>query len=74
MANKRKWSELSSGAKALIVVGSIIELTLTAFALKDLRSRSSDQVRGPKWLWRLLAFVQPVGPVSYLVLGRKRSS
>lgn len=70
---KKKWSDLSSGAKAMVVVGGIIELALTTFALKDLRGRSRDAVRGPKWLWRLVAFVQPVGPIAYLVLGRRSS-
>lgn len=71
MANKKKWSELSSGAKALVVVGAAIELVLTTVALKDLRSRTRDEVRGPKWLWRLVAFLQPVGPLAYLVFGRR---
>lgn len=71
MANKKKWSELSAGAKALVVVGAAVELVLTTVALKDLRSRTRDEVRGPKWLWRLVAFVQPVGPLAYLVFGRR---
>ncbi len=74
MANKRKWSDLSSGAKALAIVGSIIELALTATALRDLRGRDRDAVRGPKWLWRLAAFVQPVGPITYLLLGRRKEA
>ena len=71
MAKKQKWSELSTGAKALIVVGAAVELVLTTVALKDLRSRTRDEVRGPKWLWRLVTFVQPVGPIAYLLLGRR---
>jgi hypothetical protein len=71
MANKKKWSELSSGAKALVVLAAIAELVLTTVALKDLRSRTRDELRGPKWLWRLVSFVQPVGPIAYLVLGRR---
>jgi hypothetical protein len=71
MAKKKKWSELSSGAKALVLVGAAIELVLTTVALKDLRSRTSDELRGPKWLWRLVSFVQPVGPIAYLLFGRR---
>jgi hypothetical protein len=71
VANKKKWSELSTGAKALVVLVGVMELALTTVALKDLRSRTGDDVRGPKWLWRLVAFVQPVGPAAYLLLGRR---
>ena len=69
---KRRWSDLDPRAKAAIVVGSLVELVLTSVALRDLKRRPSSQVRGPKFLWRLLAFVQPVGPVAYLLLGRRR--
>lgn len=71
MANKKKWADLPAGAKALVVVGSIIELVLTTVALRDLHGRGKDAVRGPKWLWRVVAFVQPVGPILYLLFGRR---
>jgi hypothetical protein len=29
-------------------------------------------VNGPRWLWKIAFFVQPFGPVGYLILGRKR--
>jgi hypothetical protein len=49
-----------------------VELALTATALVDLAKRPAAQVRGPKPLWALGCFVQPVGPVAYLTLGRRR--
>jgi hypothetical protein len=70
---KKRWSELDPTAKRAIIIGSIIELVLTTVALRDLKRRPSSQVRGPKILWRLLAFVQPVGPIAYLLLGRRSS-
>ena len=70
---KKQWSELSPGARAGLVVAAVVELVLTTVAMRDLSRRSRAEVRGPKWLWRLVAVVQPVGPVAYLVLGRRRS-
>lgn len=70
---KRQWSELSPEARAGVVLGAVIELVLTTIAMRDLSRRDRAQVRGPKWLWRLLAVVQPVGPIAYLALGRRRS-
>jgi len=66
----RKWSDLSSRQKTLIVVGATVELALTGYALVDLSRRPGACVRGPKLLWAGVAFVQPVGPIAYLTLGR----
>lgn len=68
----RKWSEMSPRSRAGVVVLSVIELVLTATALRDLAGRDRSAVRGPRWLWALGCFVQPVGPVLYLALGRRR--
>lgn len=68
---KKRWSELSPTARAAVVVGGLIELVLTAFVQRDLSKRSADEVRGPKLMWRLVSFVQPVGPIAYLLAGRR---
>jgi hypothetical protein len=49
-----------------------VELALTATALVDLARRPRDLVRGPKALWFLGCFVQPVGPIAYLTIGARR--
>ena len=71
MVQKKRWSELSPGARTGIVVGGVVELILTTLALRDLVTRPARQVRGPKPLWALGCFVQPVGPVLYLLVGRR---
>lgn len=70
MARKR-WSELSAGQRAAIVAGGAVELVLTTVALVDLARRPASQVRGAKVLWAASCFVQPVGPMAYLALGRR---
>jgi hypothetical protein len=72
MAKKKRWSELSFEQRVAIVVGAIVELVLTSIALRDLAKRPSREVRGPKVLWFLVCFVQPIGPVFYLRAGRRR--
>ena len=57
----------------MIIAGAAFEVALTAFALADLARRPASQVRGPKLLWAATCFVQPVGPISYLMLGRRTS-
>ena len=70
MTEKKRWRDLTTGQKAAIVVGAAIELVLTSMALFDLKRRPRTRVRGPKALWALACFVQPVGPIAYLILGR----
>lgn len=71
MATKQRWSELSPRAKTGVIVGGLIELILTTVAARDLKSRSKVDVRGPKVLWAALLMIQPIGPIAYLVAGRR---
>jgi hypothetical protein len=43
---------------------------LAAYAQRDLSTRSERELRGPKWLWRVLT-LNTVGAVAYLVAGRR---
>jgi hypothetical protein len=69
---KKKWSDLSQGTRRLIIVAGVAEASLKAAMLFDLKRRRADQIRGSKWIWTPLAFVNLVGPVSYFAIGRRR--
>ena len=74
MAGKR-WSELDDSQRTLVVVGGVIEAVLKVFALRDLKGRSSEQVRGPKWAWGTgITLVNGFGiaPLVYFLFGRKK--
>jgi hypothetical protein len=68
---KKKWRDLTDGQRVAIVIGAGIELVLTTLAMVDLARRPAAQVRGPKPLWVLGSVVQPVGPIAYLLFGRR---
>lgn len=68
---KKRWSDYSPAARKAIVIGGVIEVLLTAFVLRDLSKRPANQVRGPKPAWCLASFVQPIGPIAYLLVGRR---
>lgn len=68
---KKKWSELSTGQKRFIYVAGAAEAIVTTIALRDLARRPADSIRGPKVAWGLASFVQPVGPLAYLAVGRR---
>jgi Phospholipase_D-nuclease N-terminal len=71
MATTRRWSDLTGTQQKAIIAAAAVEVALTTTALFDLRRRPAAQVRGPKPLWALACFVQPAGPVAYLLLGRR---
>ena len=70
---KKKWSDLSGPQRAVTVTVSAVEVALTGIALVDLVKRPAEQVRGPKGLWAIGVFIQPVGPIAYLAWGRHAS-
>jgi hypothetical protein len=72
VAQKRRWEDFTPAQKTAIVLGAAAELVVTSITLRDLIRRPSGEVRGPKVLWVLGFFVQPVGPLMYLSLGRRR--
>ena len=53
--------------------GSIsVEVAVTTWCVRDLKDRPQELVRGPKILWAPALSVQPLGPIAYLVWGRRR--
>ena len=71
---KKRWSELSTTARAAIIGMAAADAGLRAWALRDLAGRKADQVNGPKWLWAgALGVLSTPGviPAAYLVVGRK---
>jgi len=71
-SSKKTWAELSKTQQTVIVVAGAAELVLTSIALVDIVRRPATQVRGPKVMWVASFVVQPVGPIAYLVIGRRR--
>jgi hypothetical protein len=70
--SRRSWHDLSRSQKRLTVIAGAVEVVLTTIAARDLAARPASQVRGPKALWVPLLAVQPLGPVAYLLVGRRR--
>ena len=69
---KKRWSDLTVSQRTAILLGALAELIITTMALRDLVRRPAAQVRGWKPLWVLTFVVQPVGPVMYFLVGRRR--
>jgi hypothetical protein len=68
----KKSSALPTRRRVRIVVQALVQLSLTAWTLWDLKKRPASQINGDKRWWTLGAFVQPFGPIAYIIFGRKR--
>ncbi|MET0694633.1 MAG: hypothetical protein ABWX96_11965 [Propionibacteriaceae bacterium] len=44
---------------------------IAAFTWRDVNRRDPADLRGPKWLWRLLSGLNTTGALAYYLVGRK---
>lgn len=70
--SKRRWGELSDREKTATLAAGAVQISLLLAALADIYRRPDVEIRGKKWAWVALSFVNFVGPISYFVFGRKR--
>jgi len=70
---KKKWKDLSDMQKAAIFLLGIASIALLVAALVDIQKRAPEEINGNKNAWRLLAFVNSIGPIAYFLFGRKRT-
>jgi hypothetical protein len=70
---KTRWEDLDDQQRRMVVVGAFVQVTLQFVALRDLRHRPKELVRGPKWAWVPATSVNFVGPVAYFLVGRRRT-
>lgn len=68
----KRWGDLSAGQQRWVLVQGAIQTVLLLVAAVDLLRRPSEQVRGHKIWWAAGLLVQPVGPIAYLLRGRRR--
>lgn len=72
MMKQKHWQDLSPLEKILIVILALIQLSLLAAALWDLRQRSPQELNGSKEMWAVVSFVNFFGPIFYFLFGIKR--
>lgn len=73
MTQPRRWQDLSPRQRRGIVVTGVVQIALLLAALRDLRRRPAEQIRGSKRLWSAAVFVNWLGPLAYFLYGRRRS-
>ena len=68
----KKWSDLTPAQQMGVGLLGALEVGLFVSAQVDLTRRKPHQVNGPKTLWRVLSFVNFIGPLAYFAVGRRR--
>ena len=74
---KLRWKDLSPGTRRLLVAAGVVDVSLKAAALIDIKRRPASEIRGPKVIWApVVAIVNSAGliPLSYFAFGRRPSS
>lgn len=69
--SRKKWSDLSGGQQALVIVAGTVQLALAATAWADLARRPDEQVNGSKAAWAAVIAINFIGPISYFAKGRR---
>lgn len=72
MRRRRRRRQLSTPKRLAMIAVACVQITLLVLALRDLRQRPAEDIRGPKIAWVLASFVNFVGPLAYFVAGRRR--
>ncbi len=71
-SRKKRWSDMTTAQQVATVLASIVQISLLAAALWDIRHRPAEQIKGSKAMWTGVSFINFAGPIAYFVLGRKR--
>lgn len=69
--SRKKWSDLSSGQQAVVIVAGTVQLALAATAWADLARRPAEEVNGSKAAWAAVIAINFIGPISYFAKGRR---
>ena len=71
MWKKKRWSEMTPIQKIGGLFMGMLQVTLLAAALWDIRKRPEEEIRGNKWFWTAVVFVNFIGPIAYFKFGRR---
>jgi hypothetical protein len=76
LRRRTPWRELTPRQRRGMMVRGGLQLGLLSAALIDLRRRPASHIRGPKALWAAISFANylGVGPITYFLLGRRRTA
>ena len=64
-------SQITPRKRLFLTLAAILQFTLLIAAQWDIHQRAEAEVRGSKRMWRLLTFINFIGPLAYFLFGRQ---
>ena len=61
----------SDKKRIALVVLFLAEVGLAALTWRDIRNRPAEEIRGSKWLWRVISTINPGNSFAYWLVGRR---
>jgi hypothetical protein len=71
--SKRRWSDRSAAGKAVAIVLIAVSVLFVLATERDIQRRPVDDIRGSRFLWRLVS-LNALGALAYRRFGRRRLS
>ncbi len=68
------WTQMSPTKRLFLTLAIILQVTLLIAAQWDIQKRPEDEIRGSKSMWRMVAFINFIGPLAYFLFGRQPQS
>lgn len=65
------WRDMSPPQRLAMILAAIVQFTLLVAALRDIRKRSAEELRGRKGMWAAISFINFIGPIAYFAFGRQ---
>lgn len=69
---RQDWPGLNPTSQRLVALAGVFDIMLLVAALSDLSRRSPEEINGNKTIWKLVVWVDFIGPGAYFLFGRKR--
>ncbi|BAU95897.1 hypothetical protein N24_1635 [Corynebacterium suranareeae] len=66
------WLDLPTELRFPLIFAVVAEFATKVSVWVSLKNRAPEKVRGPKWMWFLLTFLNGVGPAAYWAFGKKK--
>ncbi|MEJ2711405.1 MAG: PLDc N-terminal domain-containing protein [Anaerolineales bacterium] len=69
---RQDWPGLNPTSQRLVALAGVFDILLLVAALSDLSRRGPEEINGNKTIWKLVVWVDFLGPGAYFLFGRKR--
>jgi hypothetical protein len=71
---KKRWSDPTTLQKISALIAVSVQFSLLVSAQVDITRRPAAEINGSKLFWRMVMFINFLGPTAYYLFGRKNTT